>query len=205
MSEKKKGELIQLFKDGAKSEPGSSVSISGNSNVVGDNNTVVKTDTYVHKVKAEPKPGEEHITNEQVSLLKGLVAEIVSLEKKLKKKPRHYRSVWTSLFRHVSKNKKHPEHSAVRLIPAELFDKSEKYLRQTIGRLSSMKSAKKKDSDWRKRKYAYIKINVKKHQLESRLDKYLRENHNVESISELTDKGLELTYASVARWSKQGA
>jgi len=170
------------------------VSINRSTNVIGivNGGTVnqIKTDKHVTTVKAEVKPGDEHITQEQAATLTALVNEIVELESKLKQKPKTHRSVWGSLNAHMSVTR-------YLLIPAMGYDKAEKYLRQWIGRLNSMSSAPIKDGDaWRKRKYAYIKINSKNDP--AIVERYIAKNFSASSLSDLSNDELEKVYRYVA-------
>ncbi|HGM4482226.1 TPA: hypothetical protein ACKPI4_005265, partial [Pseudomonas aeruginosa] len=84
-----------------------------------------------------------------------------------------------------------------RLIPAKDFAKAEKYLYTWIGRLNSSSKAATSDNDtWRKRRFAYIKINTKDD--EEWLAAYLRKTFKVSSIKELDDASLDRTYRAVA-------
>ncbi|MDD5297643.1 MAG: helix-turn-helix transcriptional regulator [Rhodocyclaceae bacterium] len=158
-------------------QPGSTVNINHNPRVV--NRTVV-----------EVAHGDGHISDEQAATLTRLVNEIVELEKQLKKKPGSFRSVWGSVNAHCGVTQ-------YRLIPAETFGKAENYLRQWIGRLNSMASAPVADNDtWRKRKYAYIKINTKDDA--AWLTAYLKKAFHTESIADLSDDDLDRTYRAVA-------
>jgi transcriptional regulator with XRE-family HTH domain len=170
------------------------VSINGSTNVIGivNGGTVnqIKTDKHVTTVKAEVKPGDEHITQEQAATLTALVNEIVELESKLKQKPKTHRSVWGSLNAHMNVTR-------YLLIPAIGYEKAEKYLRQWIGRLNSMSSAPVKDGDaWRKRKYAYIKINSKNDP--ASIERYIAKNFSASSLSDLSNDELEKVYRYVA-------
>jgi DNA-binding XRE family transcriptional regulator len=176
-----------------------SIAFNGSSNVVGIMNggTVnqIKTDRHVTTIKADVKPGDEHITESQAVTLTALVNEIVELETKLKQKPKTHRSVWGSLNAHIGVTR-------YRLIPLVSFDKAEKYLRQWIGRINSMSSAPVKDGDsWRKRKYAYIKINSKNDP--AIVDRYIAKNFSASSLSELSNDELEKVYRYVAARKKK--
>lgn len=172
-----------------------SIAINGSTNVIGfvqNGATVnqIKTDKHVTTVKAEVKPGEDHITQEQAAKLTALVNEIVELEAKLKQKPKTHRSVWGTLNAHMGVTR-------YLLIPAIGYERAEKYLRQWLGRLNSGKSASVKDGDaWRKRKYAYIKINSKDDP--DSVDRYLAKNFGASSLSDLSNDELEKVYRYVA-------
>jgi len=172
-----------------------SMAINGSTNVIGivqNGATVnqIKTDRHVTTIKAEVKPGDEHITQAQAAKLTAIVNEIVVLEAKLKQQPKSHRSVWGTLNAHMGVTR-------YLLIPAIGFEKAEKYLRQWMGRLNSMSSAPIKDGDaWRKRKYAYIKINSKDDP--DSVDKYIAKNFSASSLSDLSNDELDKVYRYVA-------
>lgn len=175
--------------------PSVSFTGNGNSNVVGifqAGATVKQINTHRHieKTIAEVTPGEIHISDEQAHLLHALVEKVVETEQRLKTKPRSFRAVWGALNAHCNV----PQY---RLIRAEDFGKAQKYLHQWIGRLDSMASAPVKDGDaWRKRKYAYIKINSKAEP--DAVDAYIARNFGSASLTELDNAQLEQVYRYVA-------
>lgn len=192
----KKGEIIDFL--AAKSRvregrPSSTIKINGNNNIVGDNNTYIHTEKVVKEVIAEVKPGIEHITDEQAAELHRLVDDIETLEGKLKQRPKPRAAIWKALNTRF----KTPKY---RLLKLERYDDAVKYLRQWIGRLSSARSAPRKDGDWRRRKIAYIKINTKHYSLEQRLTEYLERNMGTTAVSSLDDDQLQRAYSTVARW-----
>lgn len=172
-----------------------SITVNDSTNVIGvvqNGATVnqIKTERHITTVKAVPKPGDEHISQQQAATLTALVNEIVELEAKLKKQPKTHRAVWGALNAYMSVTR-------YLLIPAVGFEKAEKYLRQWLGRLNSMASAPKKDNDeWRKRKYAYIKINSKNDA--EAINAYLLKNFAVTSLTELSNDELDKVYRYVA-------
>ena len=162
--------------------------VQSGANVKFGNTNNITTQNHTTKVIAEVKPGIEHITEEQAKKLTDLVHAIVELEGKHRKSPRTHRSVWGALNSHLSVTR-------YRLIPKDSFEKAENYLRQWIGRLSSQRNAPKTDNyEWRKRKYAYIKINSKPEWL----DAYLRQRFKAESITLISDEDLNKLYKAVA-------
>lgn len=145
---------------------------------------------FSHTTKAIVKPNEDHISDQQKAILTKLVNDIVELENQLKQKPKTHRSVWMSLNKHCKVTSYH-------FIPFENYEKAEKYLRMWIGRLNSQKTAPIADNEeWRKRKYAYIKINTKNQQ--DWIESYLQRNFKTKSLSDLTDAELDKTYKAVA-------
>lgn len=153
---------------------------------------IINTFKHTERVVAEVKPGEAHITDEQASTLQRLVDEIVNLENKLKKTPATHRSVWSTLNRFCRA-------PSYRLIKFDEFQKARQYLDKWIGRLNSMASAPVQDGDaWRKRRYAYIKVNTKIASDNDAMLQYIKK-FGASSISELSNDELEQTYRYVAR------
>ena len=144
----------------------------------------------IEKTIAEVRPGDEHISDEQAAALHTLVDKVVEVEQRLKAKPRGHRAVWGALNSHCGV-------PAYRLIRTGDFTKAQSYLHQWIGRLDSMPSAPVKDGDaWRKRKYAYIKINSKDDP--QAVDRYVARNYKASSLTELDNAQLEQVYRYVA-------
>jgi len=179
-----------------KTSPILNLSDNSSANVVqfaqaGSNISLVNTTKHVTHVTADVKPGEEHINEEQAVKLQKLVKEVVELEKTSgRKKPRTHQAVWSALNSHCGVTR-------YRLIPYNYFIKAETYLRQWLGRLSSLKSApKNNNTEWRKRKYAYIKINTSKNQ--AWLTNYLADRFDATSLTELDDAELQKVYSAVS-------
>lgn len=177
-------------------QPVITVSPQGTANVVqfaqnGSAINMVSTQKHVVNTRVEVKSGDEHITEEQAARLTALMKQVVELEARVKKKPCTIQSVWGKLNAHCNVTR-------YRLIPHDRFDKAEKFLRQWIGRLNSQPMAAISDNlEWRKRRYAYIKINTKGDDAEW-LESYLWKNFKAESLAVLSDDELDRTYRAVA-------
>jgi len=158
-------------------------------NMSGNTLNMITTPKHVTRTVVDVKPGEQHITEEQAVKLRKLVNDVVEMEERVKRKPNGYRGVWAGLNAHCRVTK-------YRLIALEDYDKAEKYLYQWLGRLNSMASAPLAENDsWRKRKYAYIKINTRDD--EAWLLGYLHKNFKTQSLTDLSDKELDRTYRAV--------
>ena len=151
----------------------------------------IQTQKHVSRTIAEVKPGDAHISDAQAGVLHGLVNKIVEKEALLKKTPRTHRSVWSALNSHCGV-------SAYRLIASNDFEHARKYLDKWMGRLGSMATAPVLDDEWRKRRYAYIKINAKAPADQLALEKYLAKNFQVSSLTELDNNQLDDAYRYVA-------
>ncbi len=175
----------------------SPVVISGTINGVGvahdgANVNIVNTQSHVTKVTAETKPGAEHITIEQRATLKDLVDKIADTENILKKTPKNHRSIWAALNSHCRVN-------TYTLIASSDFDRAKKFLDQWIRRLNSSASAPVKDGDnWRKRHYAYIKINSKDPTDAEAVATYMARKFKANSLTELSNDELSAVYKYVA-------
>jgi len=174
--------------------PKPSIQITGGSNIQiagGDiNHHYHHPEKIIKKTIVKVEPGIEHITESQVAELHRLKDEIIRIEAVVKQNPVTHMGVWKSLNNKIDVGK-------MRMIPLEKFPKAKKYLLEWIGRLNSMPSAAVKDGDeWRKRKYAYIKINAKNDP--AALDAYIAKNFKATSLTELSNDELEKTYRYVA-------
>ncbi|REF69740.1 MULTISPECIES: hypothetical protein [Paracoccus] len=199
MSEDPKDKIVQLFKEGTKpkrrrpqSRAGNAVSVNGNGNVVAGG------DVHYHLPSppaARPKvrPGIEHITAEQRAILRKLVEEVAETEARLKRSPRGFSSVYSALFNQFDEVKK------LEQIPLDGFEQARSYLYQRRGQLNGMRSAPIKNADqWRKTRYAYIKVNSKAPEDAEALDRYIRKNFNAGSLTELANDELERAYRYIA-------
>ena len=180
-----KGKIVQLLKESTKentNEPLSQeIKIKGNSNVVGNGNTVIVTEKHVTKTKVEPKPGVEHITEEQVCRLHDLKDKIIELEALTKKDPATHLRVWRAF------NKK-MRIGSMRMLPATKFKTGEKYLQTWIGRLTGSKTAEKKAPETvKKTKLSYIRTNMRKLKCEDKVRDYMDSKFGVRSTSDLPD------------------
>lgn len=193
----KKGEIIDFLT--AKSRiknpqhVDKSIKIKGNDNIVGNNNTIIKTERHTTKVTAKPEPGKEHIDETQVRRLHDLKDEIVRLEQLAKRNPATHQRVWSALNKHMRVG-------SMRMIQHRQFKKAEKYLLTWIGQLTARPAVNKKDPEGvRKRRIAYIQINMKKLDIEDRVRDYMEDRYNVRSLKELPDMAaLERVYRYVA-------
>lgn len=162
---------------------------NNNTNIIGNNAVVHNIKTQRHIIRAEAKPGEEHISESQKSELKSMVDKIVSLEKEINgKNGKSYRSVYSTLNRYCKV-------SSYALISKEDYDRAESYLLKWLGRLSKQANAGEPISEERKRAYAYIKINSKGD--EAWLAGYILNEFTVESIKELNMAQLNKTKKAV--------
>lgn len=175
------------------SRTGNNISVEGSGNfIVGGDLNVSQLPLKEAVTKVTPEPGEKHITEEQKVVLRKLVDEVVETEARLKKRPKKHGSVWKSVNGHCGV-------TSYSLIEIDKFESARTYLNKWMGRLNSAKSAPVKNGDqWRKRKYAYIKINAKDPKDAEALAVYIKRNFGASSITELANDELEKAYRYVA-------
>ncbi len=160
---------------------------------VGDGASIVINHNPRTTIKAETKPGEEHISLEQRSILQKLVDDVVIAEEAVRHNGKSHRAVWSALNRHCKVN-------TYTLIAASDFEKARKYLHQWLGRINSMPSAPIKNGDaWRKSRYAYIHANTKTDDAKAALRAYIKRLFHAESLTELSNQELDKTYEYVGR------
>lgn len=196
--EEKKAEIVRLFESLTEPAPAAPatlpLTISGNSNVVGNNNTVFNTTTYRPKVRIDYHPDERHITPDQAAKLKHLVSEIVETEHYIKQRPKSYGAVYSALNQHFKV-------ITYVLIAREDYDLAERYLRCWLGRLSSARSAPRKDPHWRERRRKYIFANTKG-EMDERRRTYMLERFGTDAFTALDDSQVEQLYRVVASWKR---
>ena len=195
-----KDKIKQLFeKTQEKQKDGKAVGSYQSSTFTGDSNIIVYGNFTQHaqpapvqKVVVKVRPGSEHISSEQKVILKKLVDEVVATEAKLRKSPRSYPLVWKALNNHCKVETYH-------LIAAGDFKKARTYLNSWLARLNSSRSAPVKNGDdWRRRRYSYIKVNLKVSEDKLALDRYLEKNFGTKSLRELDNNELEWAYRYIA-------
>ena len=186
--------LLRSFTIGADKEP-AAVHIKGDGNIVGDGNTVIHTHKVVKKVVVQARPGEVHITGEQVVKVKDMVRQIVELEKHVKRKPKGYPQVYGALKRHCKAGQ-------INLIELDQYDRAVKYLQGWIGRLLSMPSAPRNFPGWREVRIRKIMANAVKNGLKERLYDHLESRYGHRSVKALEDEDLERVYRLVLSWKK---
>lgn len=178
-----------------KSQPGHTITQSGSGNVIALGNVYIggsSTPEAKPKPVVQASPGETHISESQKVKLKQLVNDVVATEAKLKKRPKSHAAVWGALNKHCHVTSYH-------LISIEDFTKARTYLHKWLGRLNSAKSAPIKNGDnWRRNKYAYIKVNTKQAEDDDALRRYIKKNFGATSITELANDELERAYRYVA-------
>ena len=198
MSDDKKKEIKEILgQAAAKRDNGGDILVSGDRNIVGNGNSMVTTEKHVIKQKAEPKPGKEHITEQQVRRLHDLKDEIIRLEQIAKRNPATHQRVWAAFNKAMGIG-------SMRMLPLNKFTRGEAYLLEWIGRLNSTASVESKDyEESKKRKFTYIRVNMRKLPIEDRVKSYMQANYGVESTKDLPDLyAIKKVYYYVANLKK---
>ncbi len=194
-----KKKITQLFEQTNSKKGGSAphdnsrhVTQTGSGNIYAEGDVHINQPAAKSRVQVSADPGGEHISDEQKAKLKQLVDEVIATEQKLKKRPRSYGAVWGALNKHCKVTSYH-------CIAFDDFEKARKFLHQELGRLNSMKSAPVKNGDdWRRKRYANIKINSKGEEDTKALKAYMKRNFGAESLTELANDELDRVYRYVA-------
>ncbi|NYZ17021.1 hypothetical protein HL658_31145 [Azospirillum sp. RWY-5-1] len=170
-----------------------SIGVSGDNNIVGNNNTVtvIKTDRIIKREIVKPQPGVEHITEEQFAKLRNLIDEIIRVESLTKRDPATHQRVWGALARKM-------DVVSNRMIKFEKFPAAEMFLRQWLGRLSTAKSVIKYDDGLRTRRIKYIQTNMKVLLIEDQVRKYMMSKFGAQSLTELDQPQLDQVYRYIA-------
>jgi hypothetical protein len=178
--------------------PREAVNVRGNNNIVGNGNAIVITERHVTVTRAEPRPGVEHITEDQVRRLHDLKDEIVRLEALTKRNPASHQRVWATF------NKKMGIGS-MRMLPKGKFAAGEKFLAAWVGRLTASRTAERDlTSEVAKRKLAYVRTNMKKLDCEERVRTYMEKNFGVRSTTQLENlEQIKRVYIYIAGIKKE--
>lgn len=128
------------------------------------------------------------------AILKRLVGEIVETERYVKQRPKSYGAVYSALNQHFKV-------ITYILIAREDYDLAERYLRCWLGRLSSARSAPKKDPHWRERRRKYIFANTKG-ALDAQRRTCMMERFGTDAFTALDDSQVEQLYRIVASWKR---
>lgn len=193
MNEKEK-KVLKLFQNSEQKEKQSAnVSIQGDGNIYGNNNTIhntIKTERVLNRPVYLLKQGDEHIAESEAKILYDLVHKIYEVEQHTKQKPRTIAAIWKKLNDYTGV-------TTYKATPKNMFEKAEKYLRQALGRLNSAPSAKKKNPNWREQRYKAIHTNTRMYNNIDKMRLYISKNFSATSLTELNDENLEITYRYV--------
>lgn len=202
--EKKSAQIIHLFGQGntvagrdvvsIKKPRAAKLSIAGSHNVgvVGDHNQVnilnVQRPPAVRRVI---QPTDEHITQAQAVELHALKDEWATLHNAIKKKPFSHGAAWKGINNAGGA-------TTYREIRKDRFADAVAFVKKEMAILRNMKSAPRKDDEWRTRKIGAIKARCKNQFGGIDVYKpYIKKNFGAESLSDLATDELQQTYAYV--------
>jgi putative DNA-binding protein len=169
----------------------SSITVNGNVSAIGNGNTIIHTQKVIEKKEYIINPGEEHITNEQAAKIQELVRNVAEMEQLTKKNPKTMQAIWIALNRYCGV----PKYRAIKYTD---YEKAVKYLRSWGGRLNSTATARKKDPNWRNKKYACIRAICHNPDFDEKRLAYMDKKFGTQHLSHLTDEDLETVYRYVA-------
>lgn len=185
-------DIEEMFiKNSIEKDGKSPITVNGNVSAIGNGNTIVHTHKVIEKKEYILTPGEEHITNEQAAKLQELVRNVAEMEQLTKKNPKTIQSIWISLNRYCGV----PTYRAIKYTD---YEKAIKYLRTWGGRLNSTATARKKDPNWRNKKYASIHAVCRDPEFNEKRLAYMDKKFGTQHLSHLTDEDLEVVCRYVA-------
>ncbi len=170
-------------------------SINIKDNIIGDNNTQIKTDKIIMTQKVinkrqSPPRDETNITEEQSFIIKKLVDEIVDAIYNTKKTKRDKKYIYPEVWNMYKAKFKLTEYKKLNIND---FDKAIKYLKQQKAIYTNKpKYAKEKNDEYRKDMYKAI--HALKNELlwnDKKYREYLYNNYDILSSKELDDKQLK--------------
>jgi len=196
--EDKKQKIISIIRQAAKSprkrraQQGKAVHIEGHHNIVGDGNTVIHAATVRRINRIDPTRSE--LTEDQKLKLRELINAWIDAHNtiRVRARPLTHAAAWYSFQRKFRVTSYH-------VLPADRFEEACNWLKTQRARIDGMKTAPKRDPDWRRRQIAYIKARCK-NQLgdEYAYLPYITKRFGKTSLADLTDEELARTKAYIA-------
>ena len=187
-----KTKILKIFDETDKTKANS---IDIKNNIIGNNNTQIKTDKLIVTQKLvnkrqSPPRDETNITEEQSFIIKQLIDEIVDAIYNSKKTKKDKKYIYPEVWKFFKAKFKITEYKKLNI---NEFDNAVKYLKQQKAiYIGKPKYAKEKNSEFRKEMYKAIHTLV--NELEWSNDKYreyLHNNYGVLSSKDLDDKKLK--------------
>ena len=162
---------------------------AGNGDGHGIGNTIIKTEKVVHKPKIQVKTGDGVVTAEQKARIQQLVKDWISTHDAVKQTKLTPAAAWSITNKQAGVNSYHE-------IPAEKFDKIEKWLLKQIALVNAMPSAKKKSSTWRATRIKGIQSRCNELGMQVKRKEYMKKYFGKDSLTMLSDDDVEKVY----RW-----
>lgn len=196
MEDDKKKKVVDLFKSNAKPKPVArrkpkpTIEIKGDSNIVGDGNTVIKTEKVIHRPKVEVKTGDGVVTAAQKARLQQLVKDWIAVRGAVRKSDLSFAGAWAAVNKQAKVNSYHE-------IPVEKFPSIERWLLTQIAIVNSMPSASKKSKTWRDDRISSIQARCNQLSIQDKRKIYMLKNFGKDSLTMMSDEEVEKVY----RWA----
>jgi len=169
------------------------ITVKGDGNMVAGGNiiNISTTEKFIQKTKA-PTAAEDAITPAQQAELQEKIKEWIEANNAVKKKDLTFGAAWGRF----NKSQKVARYTDIKQAD---FESAKKWLVNQIGQLLSMKSAAKKDPEFRTK--AYRAIHARAAQLGDRqlYKPYIQKRFGTDSLKELTDQELQQTRQWILR------
>lgn len=194
MEDDKKSKVIELFKSASKprrtmrSKP--TIEVNGDSNIVGNGNTVIKTENVIHRPKVEVKTGDGVVTAEQKARLQQLVKDWMEARGAVRKSDFSYAAAWAAVNKKAGVNSYHE-------IPSVKFKTIEAWLLRQIAIIYSMPSAPVKSTQWRSGRIKGIQSRCSELGIQGKRKAYMLKTFGKDSLTQLSDADVEKVY----RWA----
>ena len=196
MEDDKKKKVVDLFKSNAKPNPvvrrktTPSIEVNGHSNIVGNGNTVIKTENIIHRPKIEVKTGDGVVTAEQKARLQQLVKDWMLARSAVRKSELSYAAAWSAVNKKAGVNSYHE-------IPADKFKAVETWLIKQTAIVHSMPSAPAKSTQWRSSRIKGIQSRCGELGIQDKRKVYMLKAFGKDSLTLLSDADVEKVY----RWA----
>jgi hypothetical protein len=167
--------------------------IAGGTNIIGTQGPVHVTVGVVRKaaVRHVINPGPEHLDASQRVKLQALHREWVALHGAMKQKALSPAAAWVRI-------NQWGESSSYHLILSSQFDRVCAMVQREMAILRRMKSAPKKDPEWRTKRIAAIKVRCKKQLGDPDAYRpYIKKAFSADSLTDLSSEQLQRTYSYV--------
>lgn len=194
MDDDKKSNVIDLFKSASKpkrtvrSKP--TIEVNGDSNIIGNGNTVIKTERIIHRPKVEVKTGDGVVSAEQKARLQQLVKDWMDARSSVRKSELSYGAAWSSVNKKAGVNSYHE-------IPVTKFKSVETWLLKQIAIIHSMPSAPAKSTQWRSSRIKGIQARCSELGIQDDRKKYMLKTFGKDSLTMLSDADVDKVY----RWA----
>lgn len=171
----------------------SSISVSGDMNIIGDGNNInYNSSPSITVVKVQTGVGV--LTAAQKAKMNTLIKEWVEARGSVRRSKAEIAALRSAFNRAMNVN-------SYAEILQEDFERAMTWLRRQTGIINSMPSAPKKNPNWRNTRYRAINARAKEFQDgEIRFRRYAEERYGSGSLKELSDEQLDAVYRYVFSW-----